>query len=125
MNPMSHVLCFTSRGFCSTCAIQLESCPICRQEISERKELIPCVSGLPSPSIPASDNSIYPKDIEHAANGSNIPKDLTKDLDFKDKGKYFSSSSKSDRSAKTNIEDIGGDLRTSVDEPLEGENGYV
>lgn len=82
-------MCLVSffRGFCSTCAIQLESCPICRQEISERKELFAGVTAKPAMSVPFSDQTKVSRDTDNTANGT---KDSLKDSEFK--GKFFRNS---------------------------------
>lgn len=95
---------YVSSGFCSTCALQLENCPICRQEISERREL----SGTPGKpnsvcSIPVSaiskDSS---KESENPsfnnAIGSNLMKEM--ELDGKDRTKL--------KSVKSNCETKSG-----------------
>lgn len=115
----------TFRGFCSTCAIQLESCPICRQEISERKELSPTVTGRQTLSIPASDVSKISKDSDSTANGSSIPRDSSKEFG---KGKYLRS--KLDRNTKSSIEVSGVDTKQkqsvdSVEETLETGSDFV
>ncbi|XP_045192494.2 RING finger and SPRY domain-containing protein 1-like [Mercenaria mercenaria] len=100
LEPCGHV------GFCSTCALQLENCPICRQEISERREL----SGFPGKtysvcSVPVStvskDSSKESENVSYNnAIGTNLMKE--KDLDAKDRTKL--KSVKSGRESKTGID---------------------
>ncbi|KAL4235228.1 RING finger and SPRY domain-containing protein 1 [Mactra antiquata] len=94
LEPCGHI------GFCSTCALQLETCPICRQEINERRE----ISGKPGKansvfSIPVSaiskDSSAKGSD---SLNPGGIMKDYDSDLKDRTKIKLVHSKRNVDRS---------------------------
>ena len=100
-------------GFCSTCALQLENCPICRQEILERREL----SGYPGKtfsvcSVPVSaiskDSTKDSENVSYNAIGANLMKDI--DLDAKDRTKL--KNVKSGRESKTGIDKNESQIRT-------------
>lgn len=126
LEPCGHV------GFCSTCALQLEICPICRQEITERQEL----SGIPGKtysvcSVPVStvskDSS---KDTENPsfnnAIGTNLMKE--KDIDAKDRTKLKSVKSacdtKTERDTKEtkNKSSVENDSTNSIEVVKNGES---
>lgn len=72
------------RGFCSTCVLQLETCPICRQEILERRDSLGlpgkphsvCSLPLSTVSKDTTKDSTVSKDT---AKDSTVSKDTSKD----------------------------------------------
>ncbi|KAH3778564.1 hypothetical protein DPMN_180031 [Dreissena polymorpha] len=85
------------RGFCNICALQLETCPICRQEIAERKEVYVGPRPHITPSQTSDTNAtVDSKRTELLANGYSSKNSG----EFMEKRKYFTTG-KSDRSSKT------------------------
>ncbi|XP_052816971.1 RING finger and SPRY domain-containing protein 1-like [Mya arenaria] len=98
------------RGFCSTCALQLETCPICRQEISERKQVL---IGVPShvPPSQVSDTNVTTdtKDTDSRVTANTAAR--IKDMDFNQKGKYLRSDKVSKSGSVEGVTSVDGVVR--------------